>query len=331
MLHTEHILTLLKLPGIGRVKVTEIIHSAYETPRKLNELWGLIKHTNNNNAKIKVPEWETLEKSYENAKLEIEQCEKLNIHIIGICDDLYPKRLKLTQDAPVLIYAKGNLHCLNDQKLVAIVGTRKPSKYGSTCSHLFGKNFAEEGIVVVSGLAKGIDTSAHEGCIEVNGKTIAVLAQGLDTPIYPKENRPLADKIIAAGGCLISEYGLGVRGRPNYFVERNRIQSGISDGVAVIETDVKGGTMHTVGFCLKQEKPLGCLNHPNKFLVNNDKASGNQLLLEKKQAMPLFTPKDFEKFIQCFKYVGESSEDLCSKKNKSHSTPDQDDEQLSLF
>lgn len=175
---------------------------------------------------------------------------------------MYPKRLKRIPDAPVLIYAKGNLNCLNDQKLVAIVGTRKPSEYGSTCSHLFGKNFAERGIVVVSGLAKGIDTLAHKGCIEVNGKTIAVLAQGLDTPIYPKENRPLADKIIAAGGCLLSEYGLGVRGRPNYFVERNRIQSGVSDGVAVIETDVKGGTMHTVDFCLKSKKTTWLFKSP---------------------------------------------------------------------
>lgn len=264
----------------------------------------------------------TIIKSNDKARAEIELCKKLNIHVIGICDEMYPKRLKRIPDAPVLIYAKGNLNCLNDQKLVAIVGTRKPSEYGSTCSHLFGKNFAERGIVVVSGLAKGIDTLAHKGCIEVNGKTIAVLAQGLDTPIYPKENRPLADKIIAAGGCLLSEYGLGVRGRPNYFVERNRIQSGVSDGVAVIETDVKGGTMHTVDFCLKQRKPLGCLNHPNKFLVNNDQASGNQLLLEKNQAMPLFTPKDFEKFIQSLNSVGESKKDSDSDKN---------DEQLSLF
>jgi DNA processing protein len=327
----------MNIPRFGRNTVSSIINNANFTPSSLKELLEVITFTNKLNSKVKVPDFQDLENAYQNASREIEKCNKLGIKIIGNRDEDFPKRLNFIPNPPVLIYVKGDIRCLKSDLSVAIIGTREPSEYGKICGKLFGQKFANRGLAVISGLAKGIDTYGHQGCIEAKGATIAVLAQGLDTPVYPKENRLLAEEIISTGGCLVSEYGLGVRGRPNYFVERDRIQSGLSAGVAVIETDIKGGTMHTVKYCLEQEKPLGCLNHPPKFLVDNIKARGNQLLINSNQAIPLFSEGDIDLFIsKMTKLSGILSADKSRNnegKNKVIKKQEDDDEgqQMSLF
>lgn len=334
LLNTTHILTLMNLPRVGRNTVTYIMNSATFIPSNLNELMEVIYDISKGNSKIKVPDQQNLEDAYQKACREIEKCEKLGIRIIGKNDSDYPIRLMIIPNSPVILYVKGNVECLNSDLSVAVIGTREPSEYGKVCGKLFGEKFAKRDLVVVSGLAKGIDTLGHQGCIETNGKTVAVLAQGLDTPVYPKENRSLADEIISTGGCLVSEYGLGVRGRPNYFIERDRIQSGLSGGVAVIETDIKGGTMHTVGFCIEQNKPLGCLNHPEKFLLNNIKSRGNQFLINSEKAIPLFTEDDIDLFISKMQRLSEITlpeiQNTDKKKIKNRDDDDRE-QQMSLF
>ena len=140
-----------------------------------------------------------------------------------------------------------------------------------------GEIFAEKFFNVVSGLALGCDVSAHKGCLDKLGFTTAVLAHGLDT-VYPKENTEIADQIVKSGGILISEYYVGQTSRPNYFIERDRIQAALSDGIIVVETDQKGGTMHTTGFAKEYDKLIGVFKHPDTTKPHR-MMEGNKLLV----------------------------------------------------
>lgn len=331
LLNTLYLLTLLNLPSMGKSDILKLLESHKEMVSSINNLDDLNDWLNED-SRYKDTDLNEMNIAYEKAVKEIESCRDLGIYIIGLYENEYPKRLRYIPDSPLIIYAKGNIECLHSEKSVAIIGTRTPSDYGQLCGFMFGEKFTKEDFVVISGLAKGIDTAAHKGCIESDGKTVAVLAQGLDTPIYPKENRSLAEKIISTGGCLVSEYGLGVRGRPNYFVARNRIQSGLSAGVVIVETALKGGTMHTANFCIEQKKLLGCLNHPKKYLLQNKNALGNQALIKSNKAFPLFSEEDFKKYLLHLK-LNKNDEIFekfnCSKSNLK--TDENDTEQLSFF
>ena len=153
--------------------------------------------------------------------------------------------------------------------------------------------------MVVSGLALGCDTAAHEGCVQSRGITVAVLAHRVDY-VYLATNRKLASSIIDGSGALVSEYAPGTKPRSSYFVERDRVQSAFSLGVIIVETDVEGGTMHTAGFAVKQKRRLACLVHPPKF-ASAEKARGNQKLIKEADAFPLEKKEDLDAFIAyCF-------------------------------
>lgn len=193
-------------------------------------------------------------------KSHITYMEKKNIQFITIQDDEYPQILKEIYDYPISLYVKGNAKILNS-KSIAIVGCRDATIYGQNSAKYFGYNLAKEGICVVSGLAKGIDSYAHIGALGAsgnsnsNGKTIAVLGNGLDM-IYPQENTELANMIIEKGGAIISEYPLGTKPDKMNFPARNRIVSGMSKGVLVVEAKEKSGTLITVDFALEQGRDV---------------------------------------------------------------------------
>jgi len=150
--------------------------------------------------------------------------------------------------------------------------------------------FAKKDYVIVSGLAEGIDTAAHRGALSAKGTTVAVVGHGLDT-IYPAKNKELAETIIKNNGALVSEYPYGTTISREHLIMRDRIQSGLSLGVFVIETGIKGGTMHTVNFCKKQKRALIVLQHP----VKNENTAGNAHLISKKQVDIVFkTDGDIE-------------------------------------
>ncbi|WP_425467320.1 DNA-processing protein DprA [Rubellimicrobium roseum] len=200
-------------------------------------------------------------------------------------DEGYPHRLRGIGDPPAVLFVKGDPTGLDAPRSLAVVGTREPTEFGSEVARRSGQSAAQAGFAIVSGLAHGCDTFGHEGCLEGNGVGVAVMAHGLDR-IYPVSSRDLSVRLLETGGCLVSEYPLGMTPVRAAFAERDRIQSGLSDGVLVIETDEKGGTMHTVRFALEQQRSLACISHPNKWL-SFEKTRGNQKLIKEGRARPI--------------------------------------------
>lgn len=184
----------------------------------------------------------------------LEYMQKNKIEIISIDDERYPNSLRNIYDPPISIYVKGNINILNNQS-IAIVGCRNSSNYGNNVAMKFSYNLSSNNVSIISGLAMGIDKYAHLGAIQANGKTIAVLGNGLDT-IYPLENKGIANKILQLGGVIISEYPLGTKPLKMNFPARNRIISGMSKGVLVVEAQEKSGTLITVDFAIEQGKEV---------------------------------------------------------------------------
>ena len=199
---------------------------------------------------------------------------KNDIKIINISDDNYPAKLKNIYAPPITIFAKGDISLLNS-KSIAIVGSREPSKYGIYVAEKFSKELSKEGITIVSGLARGIDTFAHVGALSSFGKTIAVLGSGIDV-VYPKENAKYYREI-SEKGLIISEYIVGTAPENKNFTQRNRIISGLSDGVLVVEARKNSGTMITTDFALEQGKELYVI--PGN-ITSNLSAGTNNLIKE---------------------------------------------------
>lgn len=207
-----------------------------------------------------------------------EAARQAGVHVVPFTHRAFPDRLRRIPDPPVILYVRGDIASLHGEMGVAIVGTREPSNSGGEWAHDVGRIVAELGHVVVSGLAKGCDTSAHEGCVDAGGVGVGVLAHGLHY-VYPKENTSLAERLVDLGGCLVSEYPVGARARRGAFVERNRLQTGLSDLLLVAETAVKGGTMHTVGFAREQGRPVGCYYSHSESWQRQDSSLGNLQLI----------------------------------------------------
>lgn len=169
----------------------------------------------------------------------------------------YPRRLKETAGAPVLLYAYGNLDLL-DQPQIAIVGSRNPSRYGLDLATQFGAELAKFGFVITSGLASGIDGASHRGALEQNNSCIAVLGSGLES-IYPAQHQKLADTIVERGGLLLSEHPPWAAARAEYFPRRNRVISGLSLGVLVIEAALKSGSLITARYAVEQGREVFAL------------------------------------------------------------------------
>lgn len=206
---------------------------------------------------------------------EIKELKKNNIDVISIYDKEYPQSLKEIYDYPVSLYIKGNKSILNNSN-IAIIGCRNATEYGIKSAKYFSYNLTKEGFNIVSGMARGIDSYAHLGsiCGKIDkkveseekskdiGNTIAVVGNGLDI-IYPKENIELAKYILNTGGAIISEYSLGTKPNKMNFPARNRIISGISSKIIVIEAKRKSGTLITVDFALEQGKEIFAV--PRKY------------------------------------------------------------------
>ncbi len=194
-----------------------------------------------------------------------------NIECVTIFDDEYPQKLKEIYDKPIMLYVKGNKNILNNYGL-AIVGCRECSSYGEYVAKKISYNLGISNINVISGLAKGIDSCAHIGCLNTKSKTIAVVGCGLDM-VYPKENKHLFESIISNGGAIISEYVIGTKPISKNFPARNRIISGISNGVVVIEAKERSGTLITVDFALEQGKDVYVV--PGNITSLNSKGTNN--------------------------------------------------------
>lgn len=207
------------------------------------------------------------------------------IDIVTYLDSTFPNSLKEQGNYPVVLYYKGNLNCLS-RSSVAIVGSRKMTSYGREVAEMFAGELGGMGITIVSGLARGIDTAAHKGALLVGGTTAAVLGGGIDN-IYPPENVGLANEIIKRNGVIVSEYPPGSPSLPVNFAVRNRIISGLSSCVVVVEGEEKSGTLLTASHAADQGKTVFAV--PGNI---TSPLSGAPLFLLKNGAKIATTPKD---------------------------------------
>lgn len=248
----EYWVWLSKIEKLGSIKTKKLLEK-YTHPK---EIWKCKKEDLLKIEGIgeKIAE-EILDSKYRiKLKEEVKKLENEKVELITILDEEYPKKLKQIYDNPIVLYVKGDKDLLNKNSL-AIIGCRENSIYGKEVATAVAKGLANQKIITISGLAKGIDSIAHRETLKVGGKTIAVIGSGLDI-IYPYENTNLANDIVKTGGLIISEYPLGTKPKKLNFPARNRIISGLSNGIIVIEAKKKSGTMTTVDFALEQGKTV---------------------------------------------------------------------------
>jgi DNA processing protein len=188
------------------------------------------------------------------AEAEFKKVQAMQADVLVLGDDRYPAALKQIHDPPLVLYAMGKLDEVFNQPALAIVGTRRPSTYGTNAAGQLARDLATRGLVIVSGFARGIDTAAHRGALEAGGKTVAVLGTGLDVE-YPRENRKLAQEI-RENGALVTEFTLGTPPVPQNFPFRNRIISGLSLGVMVVEAQPHSGSLITARLALEQNREV---------------------------------------------------------------------------
>ena len=187
-------------------------------------------------------------------------CQRLNVDILTIQDAGYPNRLRNIYDPPCLLYVRGRLPAFDDEASIAVVGTRDCTPYGVSCAEKLGYGLAAGGAVVVSGLARGVDSAALRGALRAGGTVTAVLGNGLDV-VYPPENQYLYEDV-AAAGALISEYPPGTPPEAKHFPVRNRIMSGLCLGTLVVEAPARSGALITAGTALEQGRDVFAVPGP---------------------------------------------------------------------
>lgn len=249
--HVLEWLAISLTPGLGPTKARKLVER-FDTPEavfraSLTELEG---------AGIQAVSAQSIAtgKSGELAREELAKASSEGVTVITCEDRCYPARLKEIYDPPLALYVRGKIDVLL-QPGVAMVGTRHPTPYGSGMAERLACDLAAQGLVIISGMARGIDTSSHRGAISAKGKTIAVFGTGVDV-IYPKENSRLSEQILALGGAFISEFPLGTFAAPQNFPIRNRILSGMSVGVLVVEAAEYSGTRITARCALEQNRDV---------------------------------------------------------------------------
>src|SRR5712692_5584811 len=193
-------------------------------------------------------------KSMELAREEMARATAAGVKIVTLDDSSYPQQLKQIYDPPLVLYVRGQVEVIA-QPGIALVGTRHPTPYGSGMAERLACDLAAHGLVIISGMARGVDTAGHRGAIAAKGKTVAVFGTGIDV-IYPKENSRLSEQILGCGGALISEFPMGTSAFPQNFPIRNRIISGMSVGVLVVEAAEYSGTRITARCALEQNRDV---------------------------------------------------------------------------
>ena len=205
------------------------------------------------------------------AEGEIENVRKLGGDILVLDDGVYPSLLREIYDPPIALYVKGAWSECLDQPCVAIVGSRKCSTYGQNAAVMLARDLAQRGVTVVSGFARGIDAAAHRGAIEAGGRTIAVLGTGIDE-IYPRDHKKLSEEVLAGGGAMVTQFPLRTPPVSENFPYRNRIISGLSLGVVVVEAAENSGSLITARLAIEQNREVfavpGNITSRNSFGTN---------------------------------------------------------------
>jgi DNA processing protein len=208
---------------------------------------------------------------FERASDEVERVRSLGADILLLDDGVYPQLLREIFDPPITLYVKGEWSTCLDEPCVAIVGSRRSSTYGQNAATMLARDLAGRGLTIISGLARGIDAAAHRGALEAGGRTVAVMGTGLDQ-IYPRDHRKLGEEILERGGALVSEFPLETPPAPQNFPYRNRVISGLSLGVLIVEAAENSGSLITARLALEQGREVfavpGNITSRNSFGTN---------------------------------------------------------------
>lgn len=277
-------LALTFVPNVG-IKTIRVLISKFETAENIFKapLSELKKINGVGELKAKSFKDETI---FHQAEKELEFVEKNKIELLFLNSEKYPKRLRHCEDAPSLLYYKGNAN-LNASKIIAIIGTRKNTDYGQRLTeHLLEELKGVNDLIIVSGLAAGIDSIAHKAALKNNLQTVGVLGHSLDR-IYPFTNKALANEMIQHGG-LLSEFPSGTKPDRQNFPVRNRVVAGMSDLTIVVESDVKGGAMITAYIALSYNRELAAF--PGRIF--DTKSQGPNELIKKNMAVAVTSGND---------------------------------------
>lgn len=242
---------LLLTPGLGPTKARKVVEH-FGTPE--NVFSAALTALEETGMQAASAQSIATGKSMELAREEVARASAAGVTLIPVDDLAYPSRLKEIYDPPLILYVRGESEVLRKPG-IAVVGTRHPTPYGSGMAERLACDLAAQGLVIISGMARGVDTASHRGAISAKGKTVAVFGTGVDV-IYPKENSRLSEQILALGGALISEFPLGTFAAPQNFPIRNRIISGMSLGVLVVEAAEYSGTRITARMALEQNREV---------------------------------------------------------------------------
>jgi DNA processing protein len=270
---TEAFALLVSIPGLGAVKIRNLVEkfgsavaAAEASAAQIQQLPGFERLATNWSSWQKNKKWQE----------DVALAERIGAALIPFTSPQFPKALQEETDSPALLYVQGTLRP-SDARSIAIVGTRNASLYGREMAKTIASDLAANGFTVISGLARGIDTAAHEGALQ-KGRTIGVIGSGLNN-IYPKENHELA-RTIAAQGALISEFPMNTPPDRQNFPQRNRIVSGMTLATVLIEAPIKSGAMLTMEKGWQQKHPLFAL--PGR--ADAESFRGNHLLIKKGKA-----------------------------------------------
>ncbi len=271
-------ISLNMTPGIGPRKATQLLERFGSADNVFHALRSELEQL-----KLKPETIQSILKKEFHAKAEEElnKVKNLGGDILILDDGSYPNLLREIADPPITLYVKGNWQECFEMPAVGVVGSRRCSTYGRNASEMLGRDLAEHGVCIVSGFARGIDSEAHKGAIAGRGKTIAVFGTGIDK-IYPKENQKLADEILASGGAIVSQFPLGTPPLRDNFPYRNRIISGLSLGVLLIEASERSGSLITARLATEQNREVfavpGNITSKTSFGTNYLIKSGAKLV-----------------------------------------------------
>ncbi len=263
---TKSLVHLSIIPGVGYQTIERLLASFGSAQRALDATREELARVEG--LSLKASQQLILGRSSVSVDRELDLVEAHNCHLVAINDSAYPMLLKEIVDPPPLLYVRGELG-EPDAPIITIVGTRSPTNYGKTISRQLSQQLAENGVTIVSGFARGIDTCAHQGALQANGRTIAVLGNGL-SQIYPNENKDLADEIVESG-ALISEFPMSVPPFPKNFPRRNRLVSGLSSGTVVVEASVRSGSLITARHAAEQGREVFAV--PGQIFSKQSKGS----------------------------------------------------------
>lgn len=286
------IISLMLGPRLSSHIITQICKTLNATDSKLSSLADVNQYLSMHFPSLPKPsvdDWSEAEKT-------IIKQEKNHILSFSILDLSYPKSLRLIKNPPPVVFIKGNVELFNNLQAVAVVGTRKVTSNGAKIAHRISAHMAEHDWTVVSGLAIGVDAAAHNGALSVNGKTIAVLAHGLHKA-SPKQNSLLADEILLKNGAWISEHPYDKEARKEYFVQRNRIQIGVSCGSIIVESDINSGTATQAEFCIEADRALFAVVPESSDNPLHLFSNGPLKLVAEKNAIPIKSRLDYPMII----------------------------------